>query len=96
MGLRTYVRSLGFYLRHNKRISQIINNKSDTYIQLINWWHSQIEWEWLYHFIEHHHLNPQRKEILLFSVFGKKWMTKVRTHKIKLFFSGENINQGGI
>ena len=95
MGLRTYVRSLGFYLRHNKRISQIINNKSDTYIELINWWHSQIEWEWLYHFIEHHHLNPQRKEILLFSVFGKKWRTKVWTHKIKLFFSGENINQGG-
>lgn len=95
MGLRTYVRYLGLHLQHSKWFEKNIKKKTDNYLQLINWWDSNAEEEWLYRFIEYYQLNPQKKDILLFSVFGKKQNTEIKTYKIKLFFSGENVNAGG-
>ncbi len=89
MGLRSIWRN---WKKSRQLKRQIENATGENYFQLINWWETEeVQHHRFRLFIEHYHLNPQKKPIVFFSVFGKREFTKFGKGKIKIFFSGESL-----
>jgi hypothetical protein len=71
-------------------------NPDDNYIEALNFWMAQTPKElWFYQFMMHHfsELLSKDNSLLLSSVFGPKKHIALSKSKIKLFYTGENVER---
>ena len=84
MGLRSIWRN---WKKSRQLKRQIENATGENYFQLINWWETEeIQHHKFRLFIEHYHLNPQKKPIVFFRFLGKGSSPNLGKGKSKYFF----------
>lgn len=61
-------------------------------VRFYNFWPiDSIENHWFNRFIENRNLNPRKKPVNIFSVYGPKYFAKIPMRGVKVFYTGENV-----
>ncbi len=80
-----------YYQHVYKTFKQQQNKSKDSDLKFYNFWDEKsLQDYWLYRFINHHKLNPTKKEVTLLSVFGFEEMIYL-TKRPRIFYTGENV-----
>ena len=89
MGLRSIWRN---WKKSRQLKRQIENATGENYFQLINWWETEeVQHHKFRLFIEHYHLNPQKKPIVFFFGFWEKGVHQIwERENQNIFFRRES------